>query len=135
MPSISMFDKVEFGSDPVQRGKLNMTVGGPLTFDDAKAYEKPVAISFAVFQSPEGQHAISKAKRVRGIAVVEQLDGRWEGTVKVKDGLFHDGEARLIAVAVMARKKMFAYETLTWCENFTLKGTGHADPSAQSSGR
>lgn len=131
MPSISMFDTVTFGS-PTARG-ATMTVGGPLKFDDPKAYELPIAISFAVFQSPRGQHAISKAKRVRGIALVDEFNERWQGTVQIKRGTFHDGEARLIAVAVMPRKKMFAYETLTWCENFTLKGTGVEEPPAQTS--
>jgi hypothetical protein len=135
VPSISMFDSVTFGLPTGRSKTVPMTVSGPLTFDDPKAYALPIAISFAVFQSPEGEHRFSKAKRAGGIATVEKLDGTWEGVAQIKHGLFHDGEARLIAVAVMPRRKTFAYETLTWCMNFTLTKTGFPDPSAPPSGR
>lgn len=120
--SISMFDTVKFvETDAAHRaGMIEIQVGGPLLLDKASKYKGPIAISFAIFQSAEGQHAFDKTKRARGVAIVDPITKKWKGDLLVKPDYFVNGEARVIAVAVIPKDDQFAYETLTWCESFTL---------------
>jgi hypothetical protein len=113
-------------------------VGGPLTLDPAE-HELPIVIHVSVVQSPEGEHEHEHdaAQFARGVVVIKDLVAgalpkRWDLKLTVP-AEFKDGEARGIAVAVVPNKKLFAYETLTWCEHVTLNVHAPAAAAATES--
>ena len=110
-------------------------VGGPLRLDP-KEHQLPITIQVMVAQTPEAKAGVtdeerfkhSNAKIARGVVVLNRGDvvvgdpkARWDLTLTVPAGDFRDGEARGIAVAVVANPDEFAYETLTWCSHIMLK--------------
>jgi hypothetical protein len=114
-----------------------ITVGGPLNLDPEE-HRLPAVIHVMVVQIPtetqgpadpetpkppeDHEHDHEKAKIESGVLEIKEApeDGKWKLTLTVRAADFDPGEARGIAVAVVPNKKLFAYETLTWCENITL---------------
>jgi hypothetical protein len=128
--SISMIDRVEFNAPGAgAKGKLKMTVGGPLHLDKGSRYEPPVTIKFVIIQEPKHEenqkqdaaHDPDEDKRVRGVATAAPNADRWAADVFLDPHEYlAAGAARGIAVAVMEKKGEYAFETLTWCDYVEL---------------
>jgi hypothetical protein len=143
--ALSQFDKqltvstsTEHVSTPQGRviapGTLVIEVGGPLEIASPEDYEHPILVQFLVVQvtrlpatEPSGDPT-REENRVRGVG--KEVDGqeRWSGTVELGElvaGPDENTETRGVAVAVLERKKQFAFDTITWCDHVKLvNGTG-----------
>lgn len=129
---LSQFDETLRVSETAQfiaGGPVRLKVGGPLTLDPGTQYRPPFAVHFSIVQSVEGEDRATRerANRVSGVAIVEDVNGRWDEDIEIDPEVFRSGDARGIAMAILEREGEFCYETITWCDHIKLDlGTASA---------